>query len=109
VATWTCSWSGCRKRISRGRYCRKHSKAYAEYRRRQAVKAGEKISREQVFKRDKGICGICGKKISGPWHVDHVIPIARGGRHVNENVQASHPLCNQKKGSKIFFFLKDAA
>jgi 5-methylcytosine-specific restriction endonuclease McrA len=109
VATWTCSWSGCKIRISRGKYCGKHSKKIAELRRKQAVKAGEKISRTEILNRDKGICGICGKKIDSRWHVDHVIPIARGGRHVKENVQASHPSCNQKKGARFPFSLREAA
>jgi 5-methylcytosine-specific restriction endonuclease McrA len=69
------------------------------------IKAGEKISREEILRRDKSICGICKKKITDKWHVDHCVPIARGGKHVKENVQAAHPACNQKKGSKWPFSL----
>jgi len=33
-------------------------------------------------------------------HIDHVIPIARGGSDTLDNVRPSHGLCNIKKGAK---------
>lgn len=48
-----------------------------------------------------GICGICGRDVDPfNFHVDHVIPICRGGKHSYANTQISHPLCNLRKGSK---------
>jgi 5-methylcytosine-specific restriction endonuclease McrA len=61
----------------------------------------EPVSRAKVYKRDKGICGICGKKVSAfHFHVDHVVPLSRGGSHTYGNTQTSHPSCNQKKGNR---------
>lgn len=56
-----------------------------------------------VFQRDKGICGICMKHvdINSKWHIDHVIPIARGGVHSYANVQLAHALCNLSKHAKM--------
>lgn len=34
------------------------------------------------------------------FHIDHVIPLAKGGRHVLSNLQLLAPVCNLKKGSK---------
>ena len=61
----------------------------------------ENVSRAIVWARDKGICGICKQKVSGTWHLDHVIPLARGGTHTYDNVQVTHPKCNMKKWAKI--------
>jgi 5-methylcytosine-specific restriction endonuclease McrA len=33
------------------------------------------------------------------FHVDHKVPLARGGEHSYENVQPAHPFCNGSKGS----------
>ena len=56
-----------------------------------------------VWKRDKGICGICHLPIAWDegFHVDHVIPLAKGGEHSYANVQVAHPTCNLSKGANI--------
>jgi len=54
-----------------------------------------------VFELDEGICGICSDPILEDFHVDHIIPLSRGGEHSYANVQAAHPRCNIKKGNKI--------
>jgi 5-methylcytosine-specific restriction endonuclease McrA len=78
----------------------------AEYRTtRQARVLGqfvERVYRSVVFRRDKGICGICHKKVDPEnWHLDHIIPLSRGGEHSYANVQVSHPFCNVSKGAKL--------
>lgn len=35
------------------------------------------------------------------FHVDHVIPLIRGGRHNYENVQTAHPYCNIAKRDRV--------
>lgn len=53
-----------------------------------------------VWERDEGICGCCGQPADPDnWHLDHVIPIVRGGEHSYANVQVTHPLCNWSKGA----------
>lgn len=47
------------------------------------------------------ICGICSLKIDSNFHVDHVIPLSRGGEHNLENLQLVHPICNLTKGRKL--------
>jgi 5-methylcytosine-specific restriction endonuclease McrA len=46
-----------------------------------------------------GMCGICKQFIEGKFHVDHVIPLSKGGMHGYVNVQPAHPVCNQRKGA----------
>ena len=61
----------------------------------------ESIDPQVVFERDEGIYGICKEIVIGKFHVDHVIPLSKGGLHTYSNVQTSHPTCNERKGPKL--------
>jgi 5-methylcytosine-specific restriction endonuclease McrA len=43
-------------------------------------------------------CAYCGAKAE---QIDHIIPLARGGRHAIGNLAPSCTKCNQSKGSKL--------
>lgn len=66
------------------------------------------VSHEYILDRDRWICGICGKKIKRQLKhpsplsasIDHIIPLARGGSHIPDNLQASHLRCNITKRTK---------
>ena len=49
--------------------------------------------------RQKGLCFWCGEKVSRRYHVDHVIPLARGGSNNPENLVISCASCNSRKKS----------
>lgn len=70
------------------------------------------ISITKLYKRDKGICYICGGKCNfkdhtktngnftvGPNYpsIDHIIPLARGGMHSWDNIKLAHHYCNAMK------------
>lgn len=61
----------------------------------------ENVDPSVVLKRDAGVCGICHEPLIGEWHLDHVVPLARGGEHSYKNTQAAHPLCNMSKGARL--------
>ena len=62
----------------------------------------EDFTRQEIFLRDAAICGICGEFVDeSNWHMDHIIPISKGGPHTRANVQVAHPRCNREKGGRI--------
>jgi 5-methylcytosine-specific restriction enzyme A len=66
---------------------------------RERAKARE-IRKTQWWQRRvaKGICAYCGKRISArELTLDHVVPLARGGRSVKGNVVAACKECNNRK------------
>ena len=77
--------------------------AEKDARRRARVNAAfvEYVSRDLVYKRDGGRCHVCGRKVrKNRWHMDHIIPLARGGEHSYRNVAVACPKCNLSKGTK---------
>lgn len=72
--------------------------------RRRALKAGaprvEKIDRAYVYERDGGRCHICRKKApQRGFHLDHLIPLSKGGEHTHDNVAVAHASCNARRGA----------
>jgi len=72
---------------------------------RHALKLGatvEYVERAVVFERDNGRCHVCGKKVDPKdWHLDHIVPLSKGGEHSYRNVAMAHPDCNMKKYAKL--------
>jgi hypothetical protein len=56
--------------------------------------------RRAVFERDEGMCRHCGRPLRfNSFHVDHLVPIARGGGNEMQNLAASCAPCNLSKGA----------
>ena len=57
--------------------------------------------RQFIINRDDYTCQICGKYMPDTvgLHVDHIIPIRRGGKTVPSNLQVTCDKCNLRKGS----------
>ncbi len=58
-----------------------------------------RLSRREVFIRDKYTCQYCGKKTKD-LTLDHVVPKSRGGRHTWDNLVSACRSCNHRKGGK---------
>lgn len=56
--------------------------------------------RKVVQRRDGSICQICGK-YNSDGHVDHIIPLTKGGTDSVYNLQWLCPGCNMSKGNRI--------
>lgn len=64
-----------------------------------------RINRRAVWGRDEGHCRVgltCNFEfvLFEKMHLDHIVPISRGGTHTWNNVQTSCSSCNLTKGSK---------
>lgn len=111
----------CGMVTSRPKYCsgacmRKANNTVREHRRRARIEAAmvdRDITVDGLFRRDKGVCHLCGGRcdyedfvvvngvtICGDWYpsVDHVIPLSKGGEHSWSNVKLAHRICNSIKG-----------
>lgn len=51
--------------------------------------------------RQKGRCYWCGVKVGRSYHVDHVVPLARGGSNGPENLVIACARCNCSRGALL--------
>ena len=57
----------------------------------------------QVLERMEYKCFYCWKGItSKKWHLDHFIPISKGGNNASKNLVVSCPSCNLMKGDMLY-------
>ena len=62
----------------------------------------ESVNVKDLFNKYDGKCFYCGINLSfDNFHIDHYMPIAKGGMHEESNLRISCPHCNLSKGSKI--------
>jgi 5-methylcytosine-specific restriction protein A len=55
--------------------------------------------RECVYKRDKGICALCGKKKK--WEADHIVPVVEGGDSNLENIRTLCIKCHRRETAEL--------
>lgn len=48
----------------------------------------------------QGKCACCGKPLENNFHLDHIMPLALGGKNEDGNVQLLTSTCNQQKHAK---------
>ncbi len=56
-----------------------------------------KRSLEILREEQEGVCPFCPEKLTDQSHVDHKVPLARGGDNSLHNLQLAHPHCNLEK------------
>lgn len=62
----------------------------------------DEAQRQAIYRRDKGICQICGVKCKwDAFQADHIIPWNRGGKTVVSNGQVLCPSCNASKSDNL--------
>lgn len=92
----------CRK-CSSARRCKYGRANTARRRARKRDLDNEKIDVDAIKLRDKMICHICNRKVGegAPFHLDHVIPLSKGGPTTMANLKLAHPRCNLSKRDRI--------
>ena len=96
------------ERSKASQYAKEHPMLYrlAVHKRRARIKAnGGELSKdiaEKLMVSQKGKCRICKKKLVGAkFHLDHIMPISKGGMNIDSNIQLLCAKCNMSKGAKL--------
>ena len=75
-----------------------------KHKRRARLLAGGALSRdivERLKALQRGMCAGCGCNLSkSGQHIDHIVPLAKGGANTDDNVQLLCPPCNLAKNAK---------
>lgn len=77
-------------------------KAKAHLRRSRKINAPGKFTKDQIkqlYDLQKGQCICCKAKLD-KYHIDHIVPLAKGGTNDIHNIQLLCPTCNVRKGAK---------
>ena len=56
--------------------------------------------RYNIWRKQNGLCAICGKPLNDAFEIDHINPFSRKGLTIYPNLQAVHRKCNRQKGTK---------
>lgn len=62
---------------------------------------------EAHYATQQGKCYWCGISLEGNYHVDHIIPISKGGSNDPGNICCSCPFCNLSKHDKMPYEFSD--
>lgn len=84
-------------------YRKRNPDKVAEFTKKRNSKKIGKLPRGTIKKigdSQKWLCVICRKNILNSYHVDHIIPLAKGGMHEPKNIQILCPSCNVRKSAK---------
>lgn len=61
----------------------------------------------QMYEDQEGLCAYCETPLLGSYHVDHIIPLIRGGSNDPDNLAITCPPCNNRKHDKpLLVFLE---
>lgn len=72
-------------------------------RRARKVGAGQ-LSKDiaaRLFVLQRGRCPCCQRPLGRGFHLDHIVPLAKGGLNVDENIQLLRRECNHHKSAKM--------
>lgn len=82
----------------------RHWAAKYANRRARRLNAGGRIGKYDVLEkyiRQRGLCFYCNCDVSTGFHIDHYIPLSKGGTNDPSNIVIACPSCNLEKGDKF--------
>lgn len=74
--------------------------AYSNARRAKYIGTYSDDDVQALWKSQHGLCSGCKTDLMLGYHVDHIVPVAKGGTNWPDNLQLLCPPCNLRKGSK---------
>ena len=94
-----------KKRLQDSVWAEKERKYAREYSRKyRTARHGSRGALVKLIVRQYGLCALCERRLPdniSDIHVDHIIPISRGGTSGEANLQATCAPCNMQKGAKL--------
>jgi 5-methylcytosine-specific restriction endonuclease McrA len=64
---------------------------------------GGKLSKDlsaKLHKLQRGLCPCCSQPLGDNYHMDHIVPIKKGGPNIDSNIQLLRRQCNHQKHAK---------
>lgn len=93
------------KSVSNNRERNRALSRASDARRRQAINpspdntwTAEEV--KQMYDDQRGLCAYCETPLFGTYHIEHMIPVSRGGANTWDNLAVSCPTCNIRKHNK---------
>lgn len=82
-----------------------HDLVRDQWRRRRAATSGATgtLSRgltAKLWDLQRGKCACCRQPLGDNYHLDHIMPLARGGSNTDDNMQLLRAICNLQKSAK---------
>lgn len=71
----------------------------SEHRARRGRPTVSAARRLEILARDGEVCRYCGQT-EGPFHIDHIVPVSRGGSNRDDNLCVACAPCNLSKSAK---------
>lgn len=85
------------REIGRAWRQRHPDKALMKNAKRRGATLVEPVAPDAVLAKFGGKCGVCGEELGGSRiEFDHIVPLAMGGAHTEDNLRPAHPACNRK-------------
>jgi len=76
---------------------------YEINRRARKLSSGGKLSadiEQRLLKLQRGLCPCCKQPLWDDYHIDHIMPLALGGKNEDSNIQLLRAKCNMQKNAK---------
>ena len=98
---WTANWPWLKNRYQQLKEI-SFEATLREYESKNQRNLMTKALRKAIMERDCYTCQICGKRMPDEvgLHIDHIIPIAKGGKSIPSNLRVLCSKCNGSKGAK---------
>lgn len=93
-----------RRREANLEYNRGMERVRAARRRGRKQRAGGRFTDKDIIEikeSQRGRCFYCGAKLREDYHIDHFMPLSKGGTNHSSNLRLACPKCNFSKGARI--------
>lgn len=92
-----------KKKSARAKANPELGRLYAHRRRALKSSSGGVLSfgiSNRLFALQRGKCACCSLPLGDDFHLDHIMPLARGGSNTDDNIQLLRSTCNRQKHAK---------